>query len=299
MKTLIAFKNPAIDSPTACHQGLGITALNTAMSLRELRIEADAAPIANGENLWGRLAGAVEGLHPHRSRGPLHRQRVPRKDVPAVSRQALHHHLPFEPWFLEPRRIRRQEYSAVRRAREGVPQLQTCRKLIGVVVGHTSGHGVPFQLPPKPVPPAEPGAPYPRPVAERAGLASGTVRRGARAQKLAYGGRLGGDYLPHARRPGAFSRLARQGRRRSRYTAKPGQPARDESAGRLGRRSLARSRRFPPVSLRDGSAVAAKLLRDLQQRDRGRVLLRSAECGVRGDRLGAGQLDCQDRKSVV
>jgi hypothetical protein len=57
MKTLIAFKNPAIDSPTACHQGLGITALNTAMSLRELRIEADAAPIANGENLWGRLAG--------------------------------------------------------------------------------------------------------------------------------------------------------------------------------------------------------------------------------------------------
>ena len=57
MRVLICFKNPKIDAPTACHQGLGITALNTSMALREMRISADALPVANGENLWQRLAG--------------------------------------------------------------------------------------------------------------------------------------------------------------------------------------------------------------------------------------------------
>jgi hypothetical protein len=57
MKILIVFKNPKVDSPDACHHGLGITALNTALSLREHRIEADAFPVANGEYLWAQLAG--------------------------------------------------------------------------------------------------------------------------------------------------------------------------------------------------------------------------------------------------
>ncbi len=56
MKALILFKNPAVDSPGACHQGLGITALNIALSLREQRIEADALPVANGEYLWQKLS---------------------------------------------------------------------------------------------------------------------------------------------------------------------------------------------------------------------------------------------------
>ncbi len=37
MNVLIVFKNPAVDSPDACHQGLGVTALNIALSLREHR----------------------------------------------------------------------------------------------------------------------------------------------------------------------------------------------------------------------------------------------------------------------
>lgn len=57
MKILLAFKNPKIDDPTACHAGMGITALNTAMALREARIDAQALPVANGEYLWAKLAG--------------------------------------------------------------------------------------------------------------------------------------------------------------------------------------------------------------------------------------------------
>lgn len=57
MQALVLFKNPAVDSPGACHQGLGVTALNTAMALREQRIAADAFPISNGEYLWKQLAG--------------------------------------------------------------------------------------------------------------------------------------------------------------------------------------------------------------------------------------------------
>lgn len=55
MNVLIVFKNPAVDSPDACHQGLGVTALNIALSLREQRLSADAMPVANGEYLWQKL----------------------------------------------------------------------------------------------------------------------------------------------------------------------------------------------------------------------------------------------------
>lgn len=55
LKVLIVFKSPAVDSPDACHQGLGVTALNIALSLREQRTEADAFPVANGEYLWSKL----------------------------------------------------------------------------------------------------------------------------------------------------------------------------------------------------------------------------------------------------
>jgi len=54
---LLAFKNPKVDDPSACHAGMGVTAMNTTLALRESRIPADAMPIANGEYLWARLAG--------------------------------------------------------------------------------------------------------------------------------------------------------------------------------------------------------------------------------------------------
>ena len=57
MRVCIAFKNPKSDLPVCCHQGLGITATNTAMALREMRIDADAKAIPNGETLWQWLAG--------------------------------------------------------------------------------------------------------------------------------------------------------------------------------------------------------------------------------------------------
>lgn len=54
---LLAFKNPQIENPGACHAGLGVTASNTAMALREMRLAADPRPISNGEYLWAQLAG--------------------------------------------------------------------------------------------------------------------------------------------------------------------------------------------------------------------------------------------------
>jgi hypothetical protein len=57
MKVLIAFKHPAVESPDACHQGLGVTSLNAALSLREQRIESDALPVSGGEYLWSKLSG--------------------------------------------------------------------------------------------------------------------------------------------------------------------------------------------------------------------------------------------------
>jgi hypothetical protein len=56
MKVALVFKNPCVDSPGACHQGLGITALNIALSLREQRIAADPLAVPNGEYLWQKLA---------------------------------------------------------------------------------------------------------------------------------------------------------------------------------------------------------------------------------------------------
>lgn len=55
MKILFVFKYPSVDDPRATHQGLGITALNNVMALRELRMEADTFPIPNGEYLWAQL----------------------------------------------------------------------------------------------------------------------------------------------------------------------------------------------------------------------------------------------------
>ena len=54
---LFAFKNPKVDDPIACHSGMGVTASNTVLSLREQRIQADYRPVANGEYLWAKLAG--------------------------------------------------------------------------------------------------------------------------------------------------------------------------------------------------------------------------------------------------
>jgi hypothetical protein len=56
-KLLLAFKHPKTDSSDACHQGLGVTALNTAMGMRESGTEADAQPVTNGEYLSAQLAG--------------------------------------------------------------------------------------------------------------------------------------------------------------------------------------------------------------------------------------------------
>jgi hypothetical protein len=53
---LLAFKNPNVDNPNACHVGMGVTASNATMALRESRIQADAAPVANGEYLWKKLS---------------------------------------------------------------------------------------------------------------------------------------------------------------------------------------------------------------------------------------------------
>jgi hypothetical protein len=54
---LFVFKNPNVDNPSACHVGMGVTASNAAMSLKEARIQATAQPIPNGEYLWKKLAG--------------------------------------------------------------------------------------------------------------------------------------------------------------------------------------------------------------------------------------------------
>ncbi len=61
IKVLLAFKNPKTDCPTACHAGMGVTAMNTALALREARIAADPRPVANGEYLWARLANEWSG----------------------------------------------------------------------------------------------------------------------------------------------------------------------------------------------------------------------------------------------
>lgn len=56
MKVLLVFKSPQVDNPDACHAGMGVTACNTVMALREARIDADFKPVTNGEYLWSRLA---------------------------------------------------------------------------------------------------------------------------------------------------------------------------------------------------------------------------------------------------
>ena len=53
---LFAFKNPNADNPAACHAGLGVTATNSVMALREARIQSDAWPVTNGEYLWAKLS---------------------------------------------------------------------------------------------------------------------------------------------------------------------------------------------------------------------------------------------------
>jgi len=55
ISVLLCFKYPNVEDPNACHAGLGVTASNCAMSLREVRIDADAFPITNGEYLWAKL----------------------------------------------------------------------------------------------------------------------------------------------------------------------------------------------------------------------------------------------------
>lgn len=58
MKVLFAYKHPKADNPNVCHAGMGVTARNSAMGLREERVEADSKAVANGEALWANLNGA-------------------------------------------------------------------------------------------------------------------------------------------------------------------------------------------------------------------------------------------------
>lgn len=58
---LLAYKHPQAENPAACHAGMGVTATNTAMALREDRIQADPRPVANGEFLWTKLANDWSG----------------------------------------------------------------------------------------------------------------------------------------------------------------------------------------------------------------------------------------------
>lgn len=57
MKVLFAFRHPKVDNAAACHIGLGVTARNCALTLRESRIAATSEPVPNGEYLWAKLAG--------------------------------------------------------------------------------------------------------------------------------------------------------------------------------------------------------------------------------------------------
>lgn len=52
---LIAHKNPKADNPSACHVGLGVTALNTAETLREHGIQAESLPVIDGYYLRDKL----------------------------------------------------------------------------------------------------------------------------------------------------------------------------------------------------------------------------------------------------
>lgn len=47
-RVLIAFKNPKVDNPSACHVGLGVTASNVAESLNERGFDALAVPVIDG-----------------------------------------------------------------------------------------------------------------------------------------------------------------------------------------------------------------------------------------------------------
>lgn len=54
---LFVFKHAQAENPSACHVGMGVTACNAALSLREARIPADFFPVRNGEFLWQKLNG--------------------------------------------------------------------------------------------------------------------------------------------------------------------------------------------------------------------------------------------------
>ena len=57
---VIAFKNPVVEG--AYHEGLGITANNAALVLRENKINAIAIPVPNGEFIWQALLGEWNGI---------------------------------------------------------------------------------------------------------------------------------------------------------------------------------------------------------------------------------------------
>jgi hypothetical protein len=56
LKILTVFKNPQIDEPTACHQGLGVTATRLTLAFKSLGLDADCFPVKNGEYLWQKLS---------------------------------------------------------------------------------------------------------------------------------------------------------------------------------------------------------------------------------------------------
>lgn len=53
---IFAHKNPRADNPSACHEGLGVTAGNLAETLVENGIQADTAPVVDGYHLRDKLA---------------------------------------------------------------------------------------------------------------------------------------------------------------------------------------------------------------------------------------------------
>ena len=55
MRVLLAFKNPKVDNPQACHVGLGVTAHNSAEVLVEHGIQASAVPVIDGYYLRDQL----------------------------------------------------------------------------------------------------------------------------------------------------------------------------------------------------------------------------------------------------
>lgn len=59
MRLLIAHKNPRADNPSSCHEGLGVTASNTADALTEEGYRAESFPVIDGYYLRDKLRSSA------------------------------------------------------------------------------------------------------------------------------------------------------------------------------------------------------------------------------------------------